>query len=161
MPSTVICPMCRSALDPDAQARACQHCPLHHLTEGCALQMIRCPVCGYHSLATEVEAADETAIEMDLPVRADEVGASRATAAGSRRLDELVDASDAVVTGFNGLSERATRRLMAYGLVPGARFKLLQRRPAYILQVGQTELALESEIAASVHVDAVPGGELT
>ncbi len=158
MPSTIICPMCRSTLDPDAQARACQHCPLHHLTEGCTLQMIRCSVCGYHSLATEVETLEETGVKTDVPVATGEVAASQATIARSRRLDQLVDTSDGVVTGFNGLSERAMRRLMAYGLVPGARFKLLQRRPAYILRVGQTELALESEIAASVHVDAAPGG---
>lgn len=159
MSSTVICPMCRSTLDPDAQARACQHCPLHHLHEGCTLQMIRCPVCGYHSLATEVETVDETGVEMEVPVGADDVGAAPAATASSRRLDELLDTNDGVVTGFNDISERAMRRLMAYGVVPGARFKLLQRRPAYILQVGQTELALESEIAASVCVDAAPGGE--
>lgn len=156
MSTTVVCPMCRSALDPEAQRRACEHCPLHRLSEGCAIQMVRCPYCGYHSLPTEVRSSTDTPAEP--PVGAERARrASTATATG-RRLDQLTEASDAVVTGFNGLSEHAMRRLMAYGLVPGARFKLLQRRPAYILRVGQTELALEAEIAASVYADTESGG---
>ncbi len=165
MTTTVICPLCRSTLDPDAQARACRHCPLHHLTEGCALRMIRCSVCGYHSFATEVEEIADGAETTDaeqrerIPDTAPASPAPTAATAVERRLDELPSAGNAVVTGFNGLSERATRRLMAYGLVPGARVTLLQRRPAYILRVGQSELALEAEIAASVHVEALPGGD--
>jgi len=155
MSSSIICPMCRSLLDPEAQRRACEHCPLHRLVEGCTIRMVRCPVCGYHSLATEVEIAPEHRI--DGAVHAESARQAPTSAAETgRRLNQLHDADDAVVIGFNGLSERATRRLMAYGLVPGARFKLLQRRPAYILRVGQTELALESEIAESVYVDELP-----
>ncbi|MFB6286019.1 MAG: FeoA family protein [Candidatus Bipolaricaulia bacterium] len=165
MATTVICPMCRNTLDPDAQAQACRHCPLHHLTDGCALRMVRCPVCGYHSFATEVEeVADvetigDVAAREPLPETTSASLAPTAADAPERTLDGLSSSRNAVVTGFNGLSERATRRLMAYGLVPGARVTLLQRRPAYILRVGQTELALEAEVAASVHVEALPGGD--
>lgn len=157
MSSTVICPMCRSALDPETQHQACEHCPLHRLTEGCAIQMVRCPFCGYHSLATEVEIAPRA--DMDGAVAIERTRRTASSDAKGRQLNQLLDASDGVVTGFNGLSDRAQRRLMAYGLVPGARFRLLQRRPAYILRVGQTELALESEIAESVYVDTLPQGD--
>lgn len=152
MSSTVICPMCRSALDPQTQHQACVHCPLHRLTEGCSIQMVRCPCCGYHSLASEVEIVPDLRVDGAIHAASARQTPTSAAATG-RRLNQLHDADDAVVIGFNGLSERATRRLMAYGLVPGARFKLLQRRPAYILRVGQTELALESEIAESVYVE--------
>ena len=149
--TTVTCPMCRTILDPDAQGRACRHCPLHHLTEGCAIRMIRCPACGYHSLADELA---EGPVDSEVVDRSGRPSRARSSICATCRLSQLHNDADAVVTGFNGLSERATRRLMAYGLVPGARFRLLQRRPAYILRLGETELALEPDLAESVYVEA-------
>lgn len=50
--------------------------------------------------------------------------------------------------------EKISRRnaLVVYGLVPGCKLILEQKRPSYILRVGETELALETEIAREILV---------
>ena len=45
--------------------------------------------------------------------------------------------------------------LAVYGLVPGSRLVLQQKRPAYIIRIGETELALEPDIAREVLVKRV------
>jgi len=49
--------------------------------------------------------------------------------------------------------ERATLdKLMAMGAVPGAAITLNQRFPSFVLQVGQTQVAVDSDIASSIYV---------
>jgi DtxR family Mn-dependent transcriptional regulator len=43
-------------------------------------------------------------------------------------------------------------RLGAYGVVPGSRLHLHQKRPAYVVQVGETDLALDREVARDIFV---------
>ncbi|MFQ5667708.1 MAG: metal-dependent transcriptional regulator [Candidatus Binatia bacterium] len=52
-------------------------------------------------------------------------------------------------------SHRRLDRLCALGIVPGAPLQLHQRLPAFVIQVGGTDIALEAEIAADIFV--VPG----
>ena len=47
---------------------------------------------------------------------------------------------------------RRLDRLCSLGVVPGARLRLHQRQPAFIVQVGGTDIALEPEIAADIFV---------
>jgi len=47
---------------------------------------------------------------------------------------------------------RARDTLAVFGLVPGADFELLQKSPAYVLRVGETELALDGEVAGRILV---------
>lgn len=43
-------------------------------------------------------------------------------------------------------------RLMAFGLLPGRQVRVHQVRPTLVVYIGETQLALEAEIAACVHV---------
>jgi DtxR family Mn-dependent transcriptional regulator/ferrous iron transport protein A len=43
--------------------------------------------------------------------------------------------------------------LSVFGVIPGAKITLQQRKPAYVLRVGFTELSIEYEIADSILVD--------
>jgi DtxR family transcriptional regulator, Mn-dependent transcriptional regulator len=43
-------------------------------------------------------------------------------------------------------------RLAAIGLGPGSRLRLHQKRPAYVIALGETTLALDEEIAAEIYV---------
>ncbi|MFA5337479.1 MAG: metal-dependent transcriptional regulator [Candidatus Omnitrophota bacterium] len=43
-------------------------------------------------------------------------------------------------------------RLMSFGIVPGARIKLHQVKPSVIIQVEETQVALEEEIAREIYV---------
>lgn len=141
------CPMCHGLLDATAQAQACQSCPLYHLTSGCCLQLIRCPTCGYHSLPGE-----ETPPPRVLP-RVEPLHAENGAA---RPLNELAVGAHACLVGFDSLGERDLQRLVAYGLVPGSRLKVLQRVPAYILKIHETELALEHSLVKAIYVLSDP-----
>ena len=69
-------------------------------------------------------------------------------------LAEMRDGDDAELVQLT--CEKPSRRnaLAVYGLVPGCRLKLQQKRPSFILRVGETELALEGEIAREIIVRA-------
>ncbi len=43
-------------------------------------------------------------------------------------------------------------RLSQLGIAPGSTVRLLQRRPTYVVQAGETEIALETEIAREIFV---------
>jgi len=44
------------------------------------------------------------------------------------------------------------QRLLAMGIVPGARIELLQNAPSYVAQLGNTQMALDRETAADIYV---------
>ena len=46
-------------------------------------------------------------------------------------------------------------RLGALGVVPGTRLRLHQKRPAFVVQIGETELALDGDIAREIYVRRV------
>lgn len=50
--------------------------------------------------------------------------------------------------------EKTSRRntLAVYGLVPGCKLVLEQKRPSFVLRVGETELALDADIAREILV---------
>ena len=49
-------------------------------------------------------------------------------------------------------------RLMTFGITPGSIIKLHQKKPSIVLQVGQTDLALDYDIAKHIYVKQVNGG---
>jgi DtxR family Mn-dependent transcriptional regulator len=46
-------------------------------------------------------------------------------------------------------------RLAALGVVPGSQLRLHQRRPAYVVALGETTLALDDELAGEIFVRRV------
>jgi Fe2+ transport system protein FeoA len=138
------CPMCRVSFDPSSGIHACQSCPFYHLARGCRLRLIRCPRCGYHSLPTE-----ET---ISSPVPSALQASAMKDCGAACLLAELGVGAQGRVVGFDSLNERELQRLMAYGLVPGVRLKILQHVPATILKIHQTELALEHTLAKAIYV---------
>ncbi|MCH7859164.1 MAG: ferrous iron transport protein A, partial [Candidatus Marinimicrobia bacterium] len=43
-------------------------------------------------------------------------------------------------------------RLAAFGINPGVEIRLHQRKPAFVVRLGETELALDQEIADEIYV---------
>jgi ferrous iron transport protein A len=52
------------------------------------------------------------------------------------------------------LRERADR-LASLGLSPGSEVELLQRLPAFVVQAGETRLALDAEVARLIFVQRI------
>jgi DtxR family Mn-dependent transcriptional regulator len=50
-------------------------------------------------------------------------------------------------------------RLSNLGIVPGATVRLQQRRPAYVLTLGETSLALDTEVGREIYVRKVENEE--
>jgi DtxR family Mn-dependent transcriptional regulator/ferrous iron transport protein A len=44
------------------------------------------------------------------------------------------------------------QKLIALGVVPGARLKILQRFPAYVIQIDFTQIAIDHHLAKAVRV---------
>jgi Fe2+ transport system protein FeoA len=45
--------------------------------------------------------------------------------------------------------------LAVFGLVPGAEVEVLQRRPTCVVRIGETDLALDADIANEILVEPV------
>jgi DtxR family Mn-dependent transcriptional regulator len=46
-------------------------------------------------------------------------------------------------------------RLAAFGVVPGSEIRLRQKAPSYVLEVGETTIALDPEIASEIYVKRI------
>lgn len=169
------CPMCRAPISAESIAGVCASCPLYHMKNGCCIDLIACPQCGYHSLPQEHPgaagddgsaargasgSAGTTLVATPLdgsrpPLGADEDSAPpRAVAAcsGAMRLSDVPAGTEVRLLGFSGIDDNHLGRLTAYGLLPGVNIEVLQRFPAIILGVYQAELALETKLAEGIWV---------
>ncbi len=73
----------------------------------------------------------------------------------ARRNPTLADLAAGEVASVEVMgSSRASRlaRLSAYGMVPGSELKVIQTRPAILVEVEGTRLALEGDVAAGIQV---------
>jgi Fe2+ transport system protein FeoA len=57
-----------------------------------------------------------------------------------------------VIQSLDGLASHLQARFSVLGLLPGAEVQLLQRRPAPVVRVGETELAIGLELLDHVRV---------
>lgn len=48
------------------------------------------------------------------------------------------------------------QKLLALGVMPGAFVKVIQRFPAYVLQVGYTQIAIDHQLARCIWVQPAP-----
>lgn len=72
---------------------------------------------------------------------------------GIRSLDELKHGDRARVVCLGGDNGSRHNNLAVFGLVPEAEITLLQQYPSCVVQVGETELAIDSDIARDVLVE--------
>ena len=71
------------------------------------------------------------------------------------RLDHCVAGEKGTVSLISSRSPERLKRLGTLGLMPGASVRLRQKRPTYVLEVGETTLALEKELAAEIYLKRV------
>lgn len=67
------------------------------------------------------------------------------------RLADLGVGERATVTFVEGRID-GLERLGALGLVPGVNVRLAQRRPAHVVEVGETAIAVDARLAAAIYV---------
>ena len=76
------------------------------------------------------------------------------TSASALTLADLAPGQSARVTHLTATHPGRSERLMAYGIVPGQVVTLVQRDPAFVVRVDETELALDADVARCVGVTA-------
>lgn len=75
----------------------------------------------------------------------------------SVRLTALREGECGTVTCLEDPGSRATGRLAALGVLPGAAVVLLLRTPAFVLRMGHAELALDEALAGRIRVRRAGG----
>jgi len=67
-------------------------------------------------------------------------------------LTELEVGSQAKIVFITPKSHATLDRLGSMGIIPGSRLRLHQKRPAFVIRVGETDLAIDEEIARQIYV---------
>jgi DtxR family Mn-dependent transcriptional regulator len=70
-------------------------------------------------------------------------------------LKELPVGSSAKIVFITTPHHQRLNRLVNLGVVPGGKILLNQKRPSYMLKLGQTEVAIDEEIASEIYVRKV------
>lgn len=137
-PTLLHCPLC--GFEFEKTESVCTHgCPL-----GQFCKLIRCPNCHYEFP------------EPARPVRWLARWFHRPRPRpGALDLTQLDDGETVEFVGMTPGAERRGRALAVYGVTPGARLTLQQKHPAFLVRVGETELALDEEIARQLIVRRV------
>lgn len=70
-------------------------------------------------------------------------------------LTELPVSSDAKIVFITSPHHRRFGRLVNLGVVPGGKITLLQKKPSFLMRIGSTEIAIDSDIASDIYVRRV------
>jgi Fe2+ transport system protein FeoA len=134
-PAAVTCPLCGFQYVPGGESCREHGCPI--AIGGCATR--HCPRCGYTMPDEERSTAARLVRRLFRP-------------RPRRSAETLAD----LPAGSFGVIERLVgepallARLTAQGLAPGVALHLVQRRPTFVIEVGQTTIAVERRVAEAV-----------
>lgn len=144
------CPLCGYDFSAEEHS-ACQACPMH---QGCNL--VCCPACGYQMVDVGRTLVGRLA--------------GSVFHRGHRRyrrnrhgltLSDVPPGWRAKVVGFgDGISPARRAHLQAYGLVPDDWVWVVQHSPVTVIQIDQTELALENSLASQIEVQHIRKGDV-
>jgi len=143
------CPMCGCEFE--RTDTLCAHgCPL-----GALCHLIRCPACEYEFPETPPAVSFvKRLFRRRLPT-------VTGLPPGVRTAAELRPGQKAKVLCLGSTVTDRHRTLTVYGLASGAEITLVQQQPACVIQIGETELALDLEIARDILVQPLDVGHET
>ncbi len=144
---SVVCPLCSHSFTPSGLA-CHSHCPL-----GSRCNVICCPQCGYQ-LIDETRSRTAGWLRRLLPAsKPAAASAVRPSAVnGALPLTHIPVGMAVEVCAFESVGADQLSRFTAFGLTPGTRIELVQRHPAPVLRIGETELAVSREIVEHIWV---------
>ena len=147
---SVTCPLCSHIFTPSGLA-CHSHCPL-----GSHCNLICCPQCGYQ-LIDESRSRAAGWLRRLLPASkpADAATVRPSAINGALPLTHIPVGMTVEVCAFESVGAEQLSRFTAFGLTPGTRIELVQRYPAPVLRIGETELAVSREIVE--HIWVQPG----
>jgi Fe2+ transport system protein FeoA len=125
--------------------QVCASCPITH---GCE-ELVRCPRCGYQFPRGSRTLAWAARVWRRLRESAP---APAAESHPVQTLDHLRPGESARVLKVSAAEIPMLMKLAQLGLVPGAEVRVQQSRPAAVVRVGETTVALQRAVARLVHV---------
>ena len=134
-PDDVTCALCGFAYTPGGDTCREHGCPIAFGT--CSTR--HCPNCGY--TMPDDQKSPTVAFFRKL--------FSRSAASTAGTLAEMTPGAEAVVARLQGDPELQAR-LTAQGLAPGVSIHLLQRQPTFVIEVGETTIAVEQRVAEAI-----------
>ena len=70
----------------------------------------------------------------------------------SRALTELGVGDEARITCLDAAHSSVAAKLAAMGILPGAKIRIVRRKPAFVFRIDYAEFAVDSELAALIRV---------
>lgn len=126
------------------------NCPL-----GSHCHLLCCPHCGYQ-VVDESKSKLANWIGRLLPARAQPENArSRSRRVLEEKivpLSHIPNGTQVEVRSLDEMPSNRLARLSVFGLIPGSLVTLLQRHPAPVVRIGETELALSADILDQIWV---------
>lgn len=135
--AAVTCPLCGFEYVPGGDSCREHGCPI--ALGGCATR--HCPRCGYTMPDEERSTAARLVRRLFRPRPRHAEGT----------LAELPTGAFGVVERIEG-DAALQARLTAQGLAPGVALHVLQRAPTYVIEVGETTIALERRVAEAIRL---------
>jgi Fe2+ transport system protein FeoA len=141
----IACPMCGFRINTE-ESKSCQACPLN---KDCSL--VCCPNCGHMTVDPQQSFVARRISKMLTKLRVKNTKVS-----GNELFLSLLDVprgNEANVICFaDEFPIEKREHLMAYGVYPGVRVRVMQHKPVTILQVNHLEIALDDNLAHMIHV---------
>lgn len=72
-------------------------------------------------------------------------------------LSELMPSEEARITFISTRDKHQLQRLTSLGIIPDARVQVHQKLPAFVIQVGETEIALDRSLVSKIYVKRING----
>ena len=146
----MICIHCRKEFSEDESAKGCQSCGLFG---GCHL--LKCPHCNYEQPREPgvVKWFRKRLHHRHRYAHADIT--QQVNADGVLPLSALAIGEAGYIHSLMINDQKILRKLMSLGLLPAVHVKLMQKYPAYVLQIGYTQIAIDRALANAVKVTVV------
>jgi Fe2+ transport system protein FeoA len=142
---SVLCPLCSFSFEREEMRCACS-CPI---AKNCG--MLCCPSCNYQFILPQ--SRDSWRMRLNRFIARWHCDTSTTTDVCT--LEDLPVDREGEVVALDLRNNPQLAKLSAYGLTPGSRVQVRQRWPEYVIRVGETELAMEGSVAASIHVRSI------
>lgn len=68
-------------------------------------------------------------------------------------ITNLKKGEEGIIKEINTEDKSTLRKLMAMGILPGMKLKMIQTFPSYVFQVGYTQVAVDKDIASVIIID--------
>jgi Fe2+ transport system protein FeoA len=140
---SAVCALCGLRFEPGGTDCADRGCPW----AGASCRFLDCPRCGY-------AVPDERASGLARWIRRI-TGAAASPTPEDPTVADLRRGEEGVVERVSG-DEALVARLAAQGLVPGTPLRLVERRPAFVVEIGETTLAFERRVARQIRLAPSP-----